>query len=109
MVARIRLEMDIRYVKLDQMKLLRWHKNYGPIMLLTTEPMRRNRKVLWWAIEAYLTRWKVEDTIRFIKQSYDFEDIRVLTYDRLKNMATLVLAASYFAAVRLGTGTKLRP
>jgi hypothetical protein len=78
-----------------------------PIMILTTEPMRRNRRVLWWAVEAYLTRWRVEDTIRFIKQSYDFEDIRVLTYDRLKNMATLVLAASYFAAVWLGTTTKL--
>ena len=78
-----------------------------PLMLLTTEPMRRNRKVLWWAVEAYLTRWRVEDTIRFIKQSYDFEDIRVLTYNRLKNMATLVLAASYFAAVWLGTKTKL--
>ena len=78
-----------------------------PLMILTTEPMRRNRKVLWWAVEAYLTRWRVEDTIRFIKQSYDFEDIRVLTYTRLKNMATLVLAASYFAAVWLGTTTKL--
>ena len=78
-----------------------------PLMILTTEPMRRNRKVLWWAVEAYLTRWRVEDTIRFIKQSYDFEDIRVLTYNRLKNMATLVLAASYFAAVWLGTKTKL--
>ena len=78
-----------------------------PLMLLTTETMRRNRKVLWWAVEAYLTRWRVEDTIRFIKQSYDFEDIRVLTYNRLKNMATLVLAASYFAAVWLGTTTKL--
>ena len=84
-------------------------KGFGktPLMLLTTEPMRRNRKVLWWAVEAYLTRWRVEDTIRFIKQSYDFEDIRVLTYNRLKNMATLVLAASYFAAVWLGTKTKL--
>jgi hypothetical protein len=59
------------------------------------------------AVEAYLTRWRVEDTIRFIKQSYNFEDIRVLTYNRLKNMATLVLAASYFAAVWLGTRTKL--
>ncbi len=78
-----------------------------PLMILTTEPMRRNRKVLWWAVEAYLTRWRVEDTIRFIKQCYDFEDIRVLTYKRLKNMATLVLAASYFAAVWLGTTTKL--
>jgi len=84
-------------------------KGFGkkPLMILTTEPMRRNRKVLWWAVEAYLTRWRVEDTIRFIKQSYDFEDIRVLTYNRLKNMATLVLAASYFAAVWLGTTTKL--
>jgi hypothetical protein len=79
----------------------------NPLMILTTEAMRRNRKVLWWAVEAYLTRWRVEDTIRFVKQSYDFEDIRVLTYNRLKNMATLVLAASYFAAVWLGTTTKL--
>lgn len=84
-------------------------KGFGkkPLMILTTEPMRRNRNVLWWVVEAYLTRWKVEDTIRFIKQSYDFEDIRVLTYDRLKNMAALVLAASYFTAVWLGTRTKL--
>jgi hypothetical protein len=78
-----------------------------PLMILTTEPMRRNRKVLWWVVEAYLTRWRVEDTIRFIKQSYDFEDVRVLTYQRLKNMAVMVLAASYFAAVWLGTRTKL--
>jgi len=78
-----------------------------PLMLLTTEPMRRNRKVLWWVVEAYITRWRVEETIRFIKQSYDIEDIRVLTYDRLKNMAVLVLAASYFAAVWLGTTSKL--
>ena len=84
-------------------------KGFGkkPLMILTTEPMRRNRNVLWWTVEAYLTRWKVEDTIRFVKQSYDFEDIRVLTYDRLKNMAALVLAASYFTAVWLGTRTKL--
>ena len=84
-------------------------KGFGnkPLMILTTEPMRRKRKVIWWAVEAYLTRWKVEDTIRFIKQSYDFEDIRVLTYTRLKNMVSLVLAASYFTAVWLGTGTKL--
>lgn len=84
-------------------------KGFGkkPLMILNTEPMRRNRKVLWWVVEAYLTRWRVEDTIRFIKQSYDFEDVRVLTYQRLKNMAVLVLAASYFAAVWLGTRTKL--
>lgn len=84
-------------------------KGFGkkPLMILTTEPMRRNRKVLWRVVNAYITRWRVEETIRFIKQSYDFEDVRVLTYDRLRNMAVLVLAAAYFAAVWLGTRTKL--
>ncbi len=84
-------------------------KGFGenPLLLLTTEPMRKHRKIVWWAVEAYLTRWRVEDTIRFIKQSYKLEDVRVLTYRRLKNIAALVLAASYFAAVWLGTKTKL--
>jgi len=78
-----------------------------PLMLLTTEPMRRSRKVVWWIVRAYITRWKVEETIRFIKHSYDLEDVRVLTYERLKNMAALVLAASFFAAVHLGMKAKL--
>jgi hypothetical protein len=79
-------------------------KGFGakPLMLLTTEPMRRNRSVVWWPVQAYLTRWRVEDTIRFIKQSYKLEDIRVRRYQCLKNMAALVLAASFFAAVHIG-------
>jgi hypothetical protein len=85
-------------------------KGFGdkPLMLLTTEPMSRNRKVLWWVVQAYLTRWRVEDTIRFIKQSYNVEDIRVLTYERLKNMAAFVLAAAFFTAVRIGYKPKLQ-
>jgi hypothetical protein len=79
----------------------------NPLMLLTTEPMRRNRAVVWWVVKAYLTRWRVEETIRFIKESYNLEDIRVLTYQRLKNMAALVLAACFFAAVHLGHKPKL--
>ena len=42
-----------------------------------------------------------------MKQSYQIEDIRVLTYDRLRNMMGLVLAASYFAAVYLGFRAKM--
>jgi len=79
----------------------------NPLMLLTAEPMRRNRAVVWWVVKAYLTRWRVEETIRFIKESYNLEDIRVLTYQRLKNMAALVLAACFFAAVHLGHKPKL--
>lgn len=78
-----------------------------PLMLLTTEPMRRSKKVAWRIVAAYITRWRVEETIRFIKRSYDLEDIRVLTYRRLKNMATLVLAAAFFAAVHLGLKVKM--
>ena len=56
---------------------------------------------------AYMNRWKLEETVRFIKQSYDLEDVRVLTYWRLKSIAALVLAASFFAAVYLGARAKL--
>ena len=85
-------------------------KGFGdkPLMLLTTEPMRRNSAVVWRVVQSYLTRWRVEETIRFIKQSYSVEDIRVLTYQRIKNMAALVLAASFFAAVYLGYKPKLQ-
>ncbi len=77
-------------------------------MLPTTEPMRRNRKVLWWIVQVYLTRWRVEETIRFIKQSSNPEDIRVMTHERLQNMAALVLAASFLAAVHVGCKPKLQ-
>jgi hypothetical protein len=78
-----------------------------PLLLLTTQRMEHKRQRLWWVIEAYLTRWRIEETIRFVKQSYQLEDIRVLTYDRLRNMMGLVLAASYFAAVYLGVRAKM--
>ena len=83
-------------------------KGFGaePLMLLTTEPMRKNRKVLWWAVEAYITRWRIEETIRFIKQSYQVEDVRVLTYDRLQNLMMLVFACFFFTAVWLGMKAK---
>ncbi len=74
-----------------------------PMMLLTTEPLRKNRKVLWRIIESYIRRWTIEETIRFIKQSYEVEDVRVLGYRSLQNLMPLVLAAGYVlrAAKRL--------
>lgn len=79
-----------------------------PMMLLTTEPLRRNRKVLWRIVESYMRRWAIEETIRFIKQSYDIEDVKVLNYRSLQNLMPLVLAASYFASVVLDTKAKLK-
>jgi hypothetical protein len=78
-----------------------------PMMLPTDLPMRRKRSILWWVVAAYLTRWRIEEAIRFTKQSYQLEDIRVLTYDRLHNLVVLVNAVAFFTAVVLGTRIKL--
>jgi hypothetical protein len=69
--------------------------------------MRRKRSILWWVVAAYLTRWRIEEAIRFTKQSYQLGDIRVLTYDRLRNLVVLVNAVAFLTAVVLGTRIKL--
>lgn len=79
-------------------------KGFGqdPMILLTTLAETSSRKALWQVVEGYLTRWRVEDAIRFVKQSYNLEDIRVLKYRRLKNMVALLLAVIYFNCAWLG-------
>ena len=84
-------------------------KGFGetPLMVLTTLPLRKNRTVLWWVVEAYLTRWRIEETLRCVKQSYQLEDVRVQSYRRLRNMMALVLLTMYFVMVQLGQQTQL--
>jgi len=84
-------------------------KGFGeePMMLLTNLPLRQNRKMLYFVMQSYITRWKVEETIRFIKQSYRLEDIRLLSYVRLQNMMALVLATAFFATAYIGQRLKL--
>jgi hypothetical protein len=79
-----------------------------PMMLLTDRELKRTRGSLWFVVGGYLTRWRIEEGIRFIKQSYHLEDIRVQSYRRLKNLTALVLCAAYFAAVYLGESLKLQ-
>jgi hypothetical protein len=80
-----------------------------PILLLTNALLgARDSQSLWWIAQIYLMRWKIEETFRFIKQSYNLEDIRVRKYQRLKNLVVLVTAAAYFAATFLGQKMKLR-
>ena len=79
----------------------------NPLMLLTNCKVTRSRKSLWRMVKSYLSRWRVEETIRFIKQSYGLEDIRVRKYERLRNLAMLVLATAYFASAYLGKRAKL--
>ena len=80
-----------------------------PLMLLTNLPVRAgDSQSLWWIVQIYLTRWKIEETFRFMKQSYNLEDIRVMKYQSLKNLVILVTAVAYFAATFLGQQMKLR-
>ncbi|MDI6816311.1 MAG: hypothetical protein QME41_03835, partial [Actinomycetota bacterium] len=68
----------------------------------------RSHKALWRLVQAYMRRWSIEESIRFIKQSYELEDVRVLGYRSLQNLMPLVLAATYFATVVLDTQAKLK-
>ena len=83
-------------------------KGFGqdPMMLLSSLPVDRSFKSQWRIVEGYLSRWRIEETIRFVKQSYGLENIRVMTYARIRNMASLVLASAYFATGWIGRNIK---
>ena len=82
-------------------------KGFGekPMLLLTNVNVRSLGVMR--ILEIYLTRWKCEESYRFIKQAYNLEDVRVLRYTALRNMMVLVQAAFYFISVELGKKLKL--
>ena len=109
---RLVLQYGYRAVKLpghEEQLYLVVVRGFGeePLMLLTNVALTGARKGLWYVVQGYLARWLVEETIRFIKQSYHLEDLRVLNYERLKNLVAVVLVAVYFSAVWLGESNKL--
>lgn len=53
------------------------------MILLTSMPIN-SPKDLWLIISAYMKPWSIEETMRFIKQTYDLENIRVFKYARLQ-------------------------
>lgn len=83
-------------------------KGFGrqPMMLLTSLPVVASFKSQWRIVEGWLSRWRIEETIRFIKQEYGLENIRVHSYNAIRNMASLVLACAYFATVWIGRHLK---
>ena len=77
-----------------------------PMMLLTTLAKNTSRDALWQVVEGYITRWRIEDTIRYAKRSYNLEDIRLFKYGKLKAMAAVVLATMYFSMAWIGNSQK---
>jgi hypothetical protein len=80
-------------------------KGFGdePIILLTSLLDKEPKEIL----EIYLTRWKCEESFRFIKQAYNLEDIRIRKWQGLKNLIGLILAVFYFVSVELAQKIKL--
>jgi len=78
-----------------------------PLMLLTTLEVASSQDALR-IMEIYLTRWKCEESFRFIKQAYQLEDIRLLKYEGLRNIICLIMLVFFFVSVVLGTAYKLR-
>jgi len=72
-------------------------------MLLLTNVDKEPKEIL----EIYLTRWKCEESFRFLKQEYHLEDIRVRRYNALRNTIALVHAVFYFISVYLGRSLKI--
>lgn len=85
-------------------------KGFGekPLMLLTTEPLRRNRAVLRQVAKMYFKRWRIEETIRFIKQNFDLENIRLLRYQSIRNLLALLLLTFFFMSVVLNLNLKFK-
>lgn len=73
------------------------------LMILTTKNHKAGE-----IVDAYLARWRIEETIRFAKQAFDMENVRLLTYKRLQNMYAFLMAALGFNTTFLSLRTKLK-
>jgi len=79
-----------------------------PVLLLTNVSVAARDSFGSWILEIYLTRWKCEETYRFLKQSYQLEDVRVRGYYALKNIYALVNLVMFFLCVVIGSRQKMR-
>lgn len=86
-------------------------KGFGqhPMILLTNlETDIKQSKAIYKVIEIYLTRWKCDECYRYIKQSYNLEDVRVRSYTAIRNITALVHAIAYFTSIYIGMNLKLK-
>jgi hypothetical protein len=103
--------LSVRLPGYDHRLFLVVVKGFGkvPMMLLTSCAVNMKMKEsIWRIVEIYLTRWKCDESFRYIKQCYNLEDIRVRRYTSIRNSVVLILAVAYFAAVYLGDNLKLK-
>ena len=78
------------------------------ILLTNKEPDSKLPRDVYKIVEIYLTRWKCDECFRYIKQSYNLEDIRVRTYNGIRNITAIVHAIAYFTSIYMGMNLKLK-
>jgi hypothetical protein len=107
------LHMGVRKIELKFSKkpmalvvIKGWSKD-KPMMLLTNLECHDKQKFAHKVLEIYLTRWKCEESFRFIKQSYHLEDLRVRSLVALRNTVNLLHVVFYFISAVLGQKIKL--
>lgn len=103
----VRVEFGARRVRLpwrDDDLWLVVVKGFGkePLMLLTNTDITKSRKSLWRVVRQYITRWEIEETIRYVKQCYGLENVRVRKYEALRNLFAILQAVVYFATAWMG-------
>jgi hypothetical protein len=80
-------------------------KGVGQVpMVLITNTGKTAKEIF----EIYLTRWKCEESFRFLKHEYHLEDVRVRRYIGLRNTVVLVHAVFYFLSVYLGKRLRMQ-
>ncbi|MFQ5787634.1 MAG: transposase, partial [Thermodesulfobacteriota bacterium] len=73
-----------------------------PLMLMTNVD-KEPKEIL----DIYLTRWKCEESFRFLKHEYHLEDVRVRSYVGLRNTIAIMHAVFYFLSVYLHRGLRV--
>jgi len=93
----------------EQLRLVKVQfEDGGTLLLLTNVEMENTLRDVLWVAKAYVARWRIEEVIRFIKQSYKLEDVRLRSYNGLRNMVALVMACASFVSLKLGLQAKLK-
>lgn len=86
-------------------------KGFGenPMVLITNQQLSLyDANQCYKILDNYLTRWKCDETYRYVKQAYNLEDVRVRKIIAIKNTVALVMAVAYFAMIYMGASLKLK-
>jgi hypothetical protein len=86
-------------------------KGFGqhPITLLTNkEPGNQTKKEVHKVVEIYLTRWECDECYRYIRQACNLEDVRVRSYNAIRNITAIVNTIAYFTSVYRSMNLKLK-